>query len=161
MEERIYSPLELYAFLFFTEGISNGGLFWRTNAQSNLVVLDTKDVGLQENFRTLHITEPLLFAKKPSAVFTYMDKRFTARKNNKDRTYGRGRQELIRRLTSDYGKDIIEKAEVIARKKNQQHCLETGLLSSFYLTYRYHIPFPEKYKILFKSFLRFYLYSFK
>jgi glycosyltransferase involved in cell wall biosynthesis len=161
MEEKLYSPLELCAFLFFNEGISNGGLFWRTSAKSDLVVEDTSDVGLQENFRTLHIAEPILFRKKPAAVFTYMDKNITARRNNKNRIYGRGRQEIIRRLIKRYGKELISKAEVIATKTGRQHSLEAELLSSFYLRYRFHIPLIERTNIFFKSFLRYYLYSFK
>jgi glycosyltransferase involved in cell wall biosynthesis len=154
-KNRIYSPFELHTFLFFFEGISNGGLFWNSNAISDFVVNETSDVGLQENFRTLHIQEPVYFANEPLAVFTSMDKSLTARASNKDRFYSRGRQAIVRKIIKRYGYRIVDKAKEISQDKKNEKSLEITLLDAFYFKYDFQIPKKEMITRIIKSIARF------
>ena len=71
----IYNPFEIYARLFFCEGITNSGLFWRTDKiQSNLQVgPQVKDALHQELFRSLQIKEAIYFEPTPLCVFTLFE----------------------------------------------------------------------------------------
>ena len=104
-------PIEIYAKSFFTEGISNGGLFWSKDAQSDFFVgSEVGDAGLSECCRTLQVVEPIYFAAKPLAAFSLMSESFRVRAAAANRRFGRGKQAIARFLLSMHGRKIIETA---------------------------------------------------
>ena len=71
-EEGQHSPQDLWTRLIFNSGISNGSLFWRTDAQTNLQVGEAvTDSNVQENLRCLKIRDKVYFNKKSLAKYTY------------------------------------------------------------------------------------------
>lgn len=157
LSESIYQPIDIHALLFFMEGLSNGGLFWDTSAISDFTVTETTDVSVQENYRTLHLAEPIFFAEEPLAIFSLMDKQLTTRANNSNRNYSRGRQAIVRDVLKKYGFVGVKKAQKIARIKSLQVKLEETLLDGFYFNYRYSLPLKDCIRILAKSFAKFLL----
>jgi len=144
-KEGIYSPYEIYNRLFFCEGITNGGLFWRTDKiKSNLQVgSQVEDALHQELFRTLKIKEPVYFAMTPKCVFTrFYDeeqkrKAFTVRRRLHQIKYNRGIQSIMIYLIKKYGKPIIQEAQKIALETGNEYHLEHKLLEALYLDYEF------------------------
>lgn len=131
-EERVYQHPELHAHLFLFEGVSNGGLFWKTTIKSNLQVGSTvTDPGLQEHCRTLQIVEPLGFAALPLCVWSSMPNRLSTR-NIHHRRYGRGRQSIGRYLLRHYDYSFIETVEKLATKLEQTEHLNQMFLQTLY-----------------------------
>ncbi len=137
---RIYSPLELHAHLFYFEGISNGGLFWRTGLRSNLQVgQSVQDSGLQEYCRTLQIQDNLYFEPKPLCYWSEMSLELSLRNAVGDRVFGRGVQSIKRRLIKQYQELITLEAARIAESLNKQVEFEISLLDSLFTAY----PFQQ------------------
>ncbi|MHB2264604.1 glycosyltransferase family 2 protein [Aliihoeflea sp. PC F10.4] len=67
--ERIYEPELFRLSLVAGIGVSNGGLFWSRHARSALEVSYPCTATLQEYMRTFSISEPILVAMKPLAVW--------------------------------------------------------------------------------------------
>ena len=141
--QREYSPFEVYARLFFCEGISNGGLFWRTDKiQSNLQVgYQVSDPLHQELFRTLQIREPVYFEQTPLCVFTLFDKSeyqqntsYIQRRINLVK-YRRGVQSILLYLIRNYGASIVQEAQKIASEQKVELLLENKLLEGLYFHY--------------------------
>ncbi|MCW9682198.1 glycosyltransferase [Dolichospermum planctonicum UHCC 0167] len=141
----IYTPFEIYARLFFCEGITNSGLFWRTDKiRSNLQVgSQVKDALHQELFRTLQIKEPIYFEPNPLCVFTLFDthdhlKNQSALHKKIDLIrYRRGVQSILIYLVNKYGEEIVNKAQEIALMTKSESVLENRLLEVFYLNYEF------------------------
>ena len=137
-EEREYDSLELHAFLFFFEAISNGGLFWKTSIKSNLQVGNkVKDSGLQESCRTLQIVEPLYFKSKPLCVWSQMPAELISRSFVSNRARTRGKQSIVRYLIQKYKEDIV----VIAKNKSfdfaREEEFEVTLLDALYTKHNF------------------------
>jgi glycosyltransferase involved in cell wall biosynthesis len=160
----IYTPFEIYARLFFCEGITNSGLFWRTDKiRSNLQVgSQVKDALHQELFRSLQIKERIYFEPTPLCVFTlfethdHLEKKSAIAKKIDLIKYRRGSQSILIYLVNKYGWEIVKQAREIAIITNYEYMLENRLLESFYMNY----PFKETNKFkaiysLFRHFLRF------
>jgi glycosyltransferase involved in cell wall biosynthesis len=108
-QEGLVSPLRLAAMLFCHVPISNGGLFWRCDAISDLVVGESvKDGALQEFARTSQIVENVYCAMKPLAKYTVMDT--TTRGAVPYRQSAVFMQQLRRHLYNRYGKELLEEA---------------------------------------------------
>lgn len=132
-EERKYGSIELHAYLFFCEGISNGGLFWRTSLKSNLRVgSKVKDSGLQEACRTLQIAEPLYFKAKPLCVWSHMPSALISRSFVSKRARGRGKQSIIRHLIRKYKEEIIHLAWKKSLLLSKEKEFEVTLLDALY-----------------------------
>ncbi|MBD1849829.1 glycosyltransferase [Leptolyngbya sp. ST-U4] len=138
--DRVYAPIELQAHLFYFEGISNGGLFWRTSLQSNLQVSDdVSDAGLQEYCRTLQIQDKLYFAPQSLCYWSEMPSSLSLRNALGNRIFGRGVQSIKQSLIAKYGKMIVLEAAEIAVQLNKQVEFETSLLDSLFT----HYPFQQ------------------
>jgi glycosyltransferase involved in cell wall biosynthesis len=140
-----YEPLEVYARIFFCEGISNGGLFWQTESiRSNLQVGSPVDHPLhQELLRTLQIEEPIFFEPEPLCVHTYFPRRpednvlkYLASKH-KQLQYSRGLQSILIFLEKRHGKAVIDIADQLAKSTDAGLLLEQRLLKMLYLKYDY------------------------
>jgi hypothetical protein len=137
-EERLYDPIELRAYLFFFEGISNGGLFWNTQIESDLQVgADVRDSGLQEYCRTLQIEEPLYFAAEPLCVWSDMPLDLISRAFAGSRAYSRGIQSLLQFLIRKYGREIIERADHLSSKLSRRAAFEVSLIDALHTDYRF------------------------
>ena len=135
---RNYNPLELHAYLFFMEGISNGGLFWRTRSLSNLQVSSkVTDSGLQEYCRTLQICEPVRFEPYPLCCWSKMTSEQSLRNPIADRIFSRGTQSIRRKLLSNYGESIVLEASRIAEFTHQYEALEHSLLDALFVSYKF------------------------
>ncbi|MBD2296487.1 glycosyltransferase family 2 protein [Anabaena sphaerica FACHB-251] len=160
----LYTPFEIYARLFFCEGITNSGLFWRTDKiRSNLQVgSQVKDALHQELFRSLQIKDPIYFESTPLSVFTLFEvhdhienKSGLSKKINLIQ-YRRGVQSILIHLVNKYGCKIVKQAQKIAMITASEDILENRLLETFYLNYQ----FQKTNKLraihsLFRHFLRF------
>jgi glycosyltransferase involved in cell wall biosynthesis len=162
-----YEPLQLYARLFFCEGISNGGLFWRTDTiQSNLQVgSQVADALHQELFRTLRIQEPIVFESEPLCVYTFFPRprgkglRQRLRHTYRQIGYNRGMQSILLFLKRIYGAAIVEEAQAIAMNADAQELLEQRLLKIFYLDYEFRlIKGLQATHVLAKHLLRYHLF---
>lgn len=156
-EAKIYEPKELHAFLFFFEGISNGGMFWRVNAGLDLVVgPDVTDSGLQEFLRTLQIDQPMRFEPEPLAVWSKMSDELITRSTLDNRKYSRGKQSVMRYLIHHYGNSIIDEAYRIAENHTVFRELEEALIESGYYPRKpYHLSLSERLKLAVKSTIKF------
>lgn len=135
---RVYRPLELQAYLFYFEGISNGGLFWRTSLQSNLQVSHhVTDPGLQEYCRTLQIQDNLYFESKPLCYWSEMPTALSLRNAVDNRSFSRGVQTIKRSLLKKYGEAIALEANYIANRLNKQADFELSLLDSLFTKYEF------------------------
>jgi len=174
----IYKPFEIYARLFFCEGITNSGLFWRTDKiKSNLQVgSQVKDALHQELFRSLQIKEPIYFEQTPLCIFTLFEKHdhlenkpYLAKKLD-IMVYRRGVQSILVYLVNEYSHEIVQKAQEISVATESESVLENRLLESFYLNYKFikvtnfkaanslfrhflrALIFPDPYKVMYKKY---------
>jgi glycosyltransferase involved in cell wall biosynthesis len=127
-ENGLIGILELYASLFFCEGISNGGLFWRIDSSSDLSVGPAVvSAALQEHLRTLQIDAPILFALEPLAIFSLPTDNGSLREPLKNRKYARARQAILRRLVRKHGSALIDAAYSLARTEIMRRKLKKEL----------------------------------
>jgi glycosyltransferase involved in cell wall biosynthesis len=174
--QKIYSPFEIYAYLFFCEGITNSGLFWRTDKiQSNLQVgPQVKNALHQELFRSLQIKEPIYYEPNPLSVFTLFEvhdqlgEKPELAKRLELIQYRRGVQSILSHVVNKYGIRIIQKAHEIALSTGSEDVLENRLIEIFYFDYEYKkikkyialnfllrhflriLMFPDPYKKIYK-----------
>lgn len=146
MREQTYAPLDLRAHLFFYEGISNGGLFWRTEMNTDLQVSSRiADAGLQEYCRTLQVRENLRFASKPLCCWSEMPDILSMRNPAKKRIFGRATQALRRRLIHWHGRSIIEVAAAIAARQGRMKEFELALIDCLHFSHRFqHVSAKER-----------------
>jgi len=124
--EGVVTVLQLRSSIFFCEGVSNGGLFWRTSAKSNLQVGPSVMTSpMQEYCRTIRISEPIVYAAEPLAIFSLA--RETSRERLANRAFNRGRQSILQRLISYYGHDLIRSARAIATTPAMQWQIDAAL----------------------------------
>ncbi|MBS9386952.1 MAG: hypothetical protein HEQ24_23190 [Dolichospermum sp. BR01] len=149
---------------FFCEGITNSGLFWRTDKiRSNLQVgSQVKDALHQELFRSLQIKEPIYFEPTPLCVFTlfethdHLEKKSDIAKRIDMIQYRRGVQSILIYLVNKYDWKIVKQAQEIAIITDSEDMLENRLFEAFYLNYQFKET--NKFKAiysLFRHFLRF------
>lgn len=122
------TPLEIHALLFFMEGVSNGGLFWRLGCDVDLTVgANVTDAGLQECCRTLLVREPLVFAPEPLAIFTELPADRIERSVAANRVFARGTQSLRAHLLARHGDSIVSAARAIAARTGRTATLVQSL----------------------------------
>lgn len=148
--DRQYTPIELQAHLFYFEGLSNGGLFWRTSLRSNLQVGDqVSDSGLQEYCRTLQLNDCVYFESEPLCCWAEMPLSLSLRNAVADRVFGRGVQSIKGHLLQKNGEAIVQEATRIAQQVNQQHELESSLIDALFTNYAFqtlsHAEYATKY----------------
>jgi len=111
-------PLDLRATLLLMEGLSNGGLIWRLDGQTNLQVGSTvQETGLQEACRSLLVGAPFLFVEEALAVWTFMPKSESARAAERGRCIGRGMQSIRDFVLRRHGESVIRVARRIASRR--------------------------------------------
>ncbi|BAU13329.1 glycosyl transferase family 2 [Leptolyngbya sp. NIES-3755] len=160
----LYAPFEVHARLFFCEGISNGGMFWRTDKiQSNLQVgTQVDDAWHQELYRTLQLEEPLFFESEPLCVWTGFEEPQKEPDNLRESLfslparYNKVTQFILSKLIQKYGDSFVQiAAEVAATEKDEAIILERQLLNVRYLNYRFqHIRQIERVLLLLKNYFR-------
>jgi len=145
----LYTPIELYSYLFFHTGISNGGLFWDTeNIKSDLQVGSlVQHSSQQEMFRSLKVKENIYFDPEPLCVFTFFDNRKDINGFSKiDSTYwNRGQQSIYIYLISKYGEKLIDLSKNLAKENDLQIRFEEILLDALYTEYNYQYYYGLKY----------------
>ena len=159
-QQGIYRPLELYARLFFCEGISNGGLFWNTEKIiSNLQVgPHVEHSWHQELFRTLNVQENILFESTPLCVFTEFE--YQHRLVEFSPKHNRATQAIQIYILTKYKEEIIEEAKQVASTDEKEALLEKKLLNAFYLKYPFtQISQISRLRIFLKSFIRYLIYQ--
>lgn len=155
----VYSPLELYASLFFCEGLSNGGLFWDTETIRTDFTLGefcVKDAWYQEIFRTLRVVEPIYFEPTVGSVYTILADYKAAGRGSKlppplstPAKNNRATQAILRYMLKLYGKELIDKAKVIARSSDENlRAFEYQLLNALYINYPFQKVAPLKRTLL-------------
>lgn len=132
--EGVMQPMELRGHLFYCEGISNGGLFWKLNEGVDLWVGPTvDDTGLQEYCRTLQIDRPIYYGNEPLAVWSRMENDLVIRKISNRRRWSRGRQSVMRYLLKTHGEEIVEVARNHVKYNQKHEDLQRALTEAFYL----------------------------
>lgn len=105
-ESRAYTPLELHARTFFYTGVSNGGLFWSTRANSNLQdPSNVVDPSLQEYIRCWQIKEDVFVDLLPLASY-WEPCGSTERHYTTDRSFSRGIQDAHLQLATRHGPEL-------------------------------------------------------
>ena len=133
---RKYTSLELHAHLFWFEGASNGGLFWKTSVKTNFQTgTDISDSGLQEYCRTLQIEDALFFEPEPLCCWSEMSTSLSLRATETNRVFGRGIQSIKRRIMQKYGSSVIEVAEKLSHALKNPVEFELSLLDTLILDY--------------------------
>lgn len=155
--QKIYSPIEIKAYLFFFEGASNGGLFWRTSLDSTFQVDKiVTDAGLQEYCRTMQIQDNLVFEIEPLCCWSEMSSEMSLRNGVQNRFFGRGIQSIKRHLINQYHTDIIKEAHSISQRLDRQSQFEYSLIDSLYLNYDFqYLNFFDCLKQYLKSYLKY------
>ncbi len=127
-QEGDHSVPQLRAQLFFHEGISNGGLFWRTSSSSRLQIgAHVRITGIQEYCRTLGIRERLWFAAEPLAVWAELEPAAVIRGAHSNRTFARAIQQIRVALFRHYGGAILDEARAIAERTRTTATLDRSL----------------------------------
>lgn len=109
--DRCLTPLQIRGSIFFGCGLSNGGIFWKLQMRSSLVVGPSVSHSLmQEYCRSLQAVEPVFYASEPLAVFSLPVDGVSSREALAYRRYNRGRQAIIERLLKHHGESLIEAA---------------------------------------------------
>lgn len=129
LDEGFMESDEIKSTLFLFEGLSNGGIFWRTDCDTNFQVGDTiLDSGLQEYCRTLQLAEPIYFAKEPLAVWSDMNPDLIKRKISTRRVWSRGRQSVTHYLVKKDKIKYCKLAQKVAEKSGKEEALERAFL---------------------------------
>lgn len=96
--ERVYQPLELQAAALFSIGVSNGGLFWSREADTDFEVrAPGGGPVLHEYFRTMLVRDPVFVALQPLACWTEDEISTTRYSGAKKRDFWR--QEMMMKKT--------------------------------------------------------------
>jgi glycosyltransferase involved in cell wall biosynthesis len=158
-QQGVYNLEQLRARLFFCEGISNGGLFWKTTSiTSNLQVgTQVEHSWHQELFRTLKINEPIYFEANPLCVFTEFERNF--KKINLAPKHNRATQSILIYLVRKHGDKIIQEASKIAIEQQAETVLEQRLLNAFYFKYKFQLSKLKIINYLTKYYLRYLIFE--
>lgn len=106
---------DLHASLLLMEGLSNGGVVWRTESDVHLAVgSKVKLTGLHEACRSLLVRTPLWFSQKALAVWSENPQSETARSAESSRSIGRGYQAIIQFVLDKYGWSAVSRALMFA-----------------------------------------------
>lgn len=135
MQEGVIDVGTLRSHLFFHEGISNGGLFWRLNAGVNLEVCPSiTNTWLQEKLRTLRVAKPLVFLANPAAAFTLFKGRTDHFNSQPQRLaeYHFGAQALLRHIIHIHGRQIVLQAQMLATTSDRLRTFEHSLVRALY-----------------------------
>lgn len=165
-KQGVYSPLELYASMFFCEGLSVGGLFWDAeNIKTDFTLGDfsVQDSWYQEIFRSLRVVEPIYFDARLGSVYTIIKDYQSVGRGSKlpallatPAQYNKATQAILRYLLKVYGAELIQKAKVIANYSEENlETLEHQLLNILYINYPFEsIALPKRVLLLCKHFIR-------
>ncbi|OGW75522.1 MAG: hypothetical protein A2Z72_05805 [Omnitrophica bacterium RBG_13_46_9] len=161
---KVYEPAELFPYLFFHSGISNGGLFWDTAKITSDLQIGTEVASQahQEKFRCLQLTDRICFEPEPLCVFTLFKARDDAVEPSKraKRLYNRTEQSLIMYLLKRFGPKIVKRSTEIADQMGCRYQLERQLIDGFYLLYDFKRVRGLRFLyFLSKSLLRYLLYG--
>lgn len=124
-------PVELRAYTLMFPGISNGALFWSTDARSDLVVDDAiMDASLQEFCRALQIVEDSFFVADCNLVWADVPLTKARRPYYSSREFGRFLQHLRRQVIAQHGPRLLAEAEAIAERRGELEVLERNVFNA-------------------------------
>lgn len=127
LESRLYAPIELAARSVFYTGISNGALFWRTDAKSNLQdPYSVVDPSLQEYIRCWQIQEPVYVRLDPALAYSDPSEK-THRHYTTDKSFSRALQEGHNKLLKEYGHQFVREAHECAKLFCKEDMLSQSL----------------------------------
>ena len=136
--QKKYTPCELHAHLFWFEGASNGGLFWKTSIKTNFQIgIKILDAGLQEYCRTFQIEDCLFFESEPLCCWSEMSSNLSLRNVATNRVFGRGIQSIKMKLLQKYDLSVVKALEKIAHYHNKTTEFELSLLDALFIKYRF------------------------
>lgn len=120
--DRKLPPLEIRASILLSEGLSNGGIFWKLSTRVSFVVGPTVVFSpLQEFCRSLQVTVPVWFASEPLAYFSYPEDGATTRETLENRRFARGRQSILQQLRKVHGEAIIREGLDLVSRAGDGH----------------------------------------
>jgi hypothetical protein len=121
LEEGLVRPQEFLPHLPFHCGVSNGGLLWRLDCRSELVVgSQVENSSHQEILRTFQLAEPLWYADTPLAHFRAEDKGWHAGRW-RNATALRASQSIALRAVRQGPPDFWERAQALADRHTPTH----------------------------------------
>jgi hypothetical protein len=116
-------------------GISNGALFWATDARSELRVADELlDASLQEMCRCLQIVENSYFAPECRAVWADVPLNQARGPAYSSREFGRFQQHVRRELVRQHGEVLLKDAAAIAERRGERELFERNVFNAFVLS---------------------------
>lgn len=143
------TPLELRARLLLMEGLSNGGMVWRLNADTDLRVGDDlQHTGLQEACRSLLVQRPFLFIDSARAVWSAMKKETTARAGESNRLIARGMQSVRTFVLREHAANVVRLAEDVAQRIGMYDQLHQNIAYSGFPQFIGPVPYRFQYRFL-------------
>ena len=121
LEEGLVQPQDFLPHLPFHCGVSNGGLLWRLDCRSELVVGPrVENASHQEILRTFQLAEPLWYADTPLAHFRAEDKGWQPGRW-RNATALRASQSIALRAVKLGPTDFWERAQTLADRHTPAH----------------------------------------
>jgi hypothetical protein len=134
-EDRVYSPEEIRAGLLAAERISNGGIFWSTDATTDLTVGPVDDAGLQEYCRTMQIAQPMVFAHEPLGIWSRMPSDAVVRTVSSQVDLRKGLLQISRFMLDRWGDALVPLAREQAARVGKLPSLERRLAAARPVSY--------------------------
>lgn len=142
-------PLNLHASLLLMEGLSNGGVVWRTDMNIRLEVgPSVRFTTLHEACRSLLIRTPFWFSKKALAVWSELPLQQTARHQERNRIVSRGTQSIMRFVLATYGWPAVVRAAAFARDHGRKEKLISRLIYAGAITAAFRLDSTLAYRAL-------------
>lgn len=118
-ESRLLSRMEVRAALFYCEGLSNGGIFWKIHPDISFFVGEhVTHSPMQEYCRSLQLKEAVYYSADPHAVFSMSCSGKTTREPLENRRFNRGRLGILSALVKHHGQVLIDVAKSLASKSS-------------------------------------------
>ncbi len=129
MRDGLWTKAQLMPQMVFHCGLSNGGLMWRRDVRTNLVVGDfVENSSFQEQLRSLQLAEPFWFSREPLAFFRFNAKGFSRRGLWERACLLRTRQEIARRILGFARPDFWSEARMLAEQESLHEMLDAFAL---------------------------------
>jgi hypothetical protein len=119
-QSRLLSPIQVRSAIFYCEGLSNGGIFWKIHPDISFFVGEyVTHSPMQEYCRSLLLKEPVYFNADPNAVFSMPISGTTTREPLENRRFNRGRMGILSALVKYHGCLLIDEAKALASNSSE------------------------------------------
>ena len=152
-------PIDVRSSIFFSEGLSNGGIVWTQHANSQFVVgPSVRFSPMQEFCRSLQLSESVGYAPEPLANFSLPLDAMTSRESLSNRRFNRGKQEIVRQLLRLHGEELLDAAAALALTDSMRETIWKGTYDALWLRQqKSHLSLRDLVSSLCKGLIKFVL----